>query len=144
MCGLWVIRYIIPYFWEDMHLERPEIVQEFLCDSRVRMYTMIRWGWPQGFFLLDSRQNAVCDISYFGLVPEAIGRSLGGWMLDQALEIAWKAKDMKKVTVNTCTLDHPHARNLYHGRGFRVVRSEQRQRAPAKFHFTAGQRDMTC
>jgi hypothetical protein len=33
-------------------------------------------GWPQGFFMLDRREAGICDLAYFGLVPEAVG---AGW-----------------------------------------------------------------
>lgn len=121
------------YQWEDMHLKDREDVQKFLDDDRVEMHTMLRDGYPQGFFLLDWRQLGICDIAYLGLVREAIGNGLGGWLLDCALDIGWRWEGVAKMTVNTCTLDHPSARYLYEGRGFSYVRSQIRQREPSKF-----------
>ena len=62
------------YVWEDMHLAPRGEVRRFLNDGRTRMYTMTRQGWPQGFFLLDTREPGICDISYFGLVGRRSAR----------------------------------------------------------------------
>ncbi len=119
------------YEWEDMHLAPRGEVEGFLGDSKTRMFTMMRHGWPQGFFVLDARAAGICGISCFGLVEQAVGKGLGGWLLDQAVNIGWGSEGVRKMTVNTCTLDHPHARKLYEGRGFRLVASEDRRRMPA-------------
>lgn len=116
------------YEWKDMHLQSKDKTERFLNDKKVCMYTMIREGWSQGFFILDTRVEGVCDISYFGLVAEAIGKGLGGWLLDQALMLGWENKDVKRITVNTCSLDHQHALSMYKSRGFRLIKSEIRER----------------
>lgn len=116
------------YDWEDMHHFPSEDVNRLLDDEKTRMFTMGRHGWPQGFFLLDLRTEFVSDIAYFGLVEQAIGKRLGGWLLDQALKIGWESNSVKKMTVNTCTLDHRRARQLYESRGFRLARSAYRER----------------
>ena len=49
----------------------------------------MRAGWPHGFFVLDGRAPGRCDLAYFGLVPEAIGRGLGTFLLQTAVHMAW-------------------------------------------------------
>ncbi|MCY3880078.1 MAG: GNAT family N-acetyltransferase [Rhodobacteraceae bacterium] len=117
------------YVWEDMHLEDADIVAAYVRSPETRMFTMIIGGWPQGFFVLDTRSAGICDISYFGLVKQAIGKGLGGWLLDQAIARGWAMPGVRKITVNTCTLDHPRALPLYESRGFTHVRSEERTRS---------------
>lgn len=116
------------YAWDDMHEADPEEVSALLGHCRTSLHTMIRSGWPQGFYLLDRRDPSVCDIAYFGLVEQAVGRGLGGWLLDDAIARGWSAPGVSRLTVNTCTLDHPAALRLYVGRGFRPVRHEARSR----------------
>ena len=70
------------YAWEDMHLADPIDVENFIGSADTRMHTLIRHGWPQGFFVLDFRTGGVCDIAYFGLVKQAIGKGFGGWLLE--------------------------------------------------------------
>ncbi len=81
---------------------------------------------PAGYFELE-RTGEVVDIHYFGLLPEFIGRGLGGWMLTRAVEQAW-ALGPARVTLNTCTLDGEAALPNYLARGFSVVRTVQQRR----------------
>ena len=115
-----------PYRWTDMHARPRAEVEAFVQHPRAELWTLTRGGWPQGFFLLDGRAPPVCDLAYFGLVPEAVGRGLGRWLLRAALTRAWAMPGTERVTVNTCTLDHPRALPTYLAAGFEVVRREDR------------------
>ncbi len=116
------------YAWDDMHEVDPEQADALLDSPDTRLFTMVRSGWPQGFYLLDLRTPTLCDIAYFGLVEQAIGRGLGGRLLDDAVSRGWSFPGVSRITVNTCTLDHPAAMQLYVSRGFKPVRSETRSR----------------
>jgi GNAT superfamily N-acetyltransferase len=116
------------YEWTDLY-EQPEgEIAEFLHDEAVTLYTLMRAGWPHGFFLLDGREPEVCHLAYLGLVPQAIGRGLGSFLLETAVHTAWDRPDTAKVTVNTNSLDHPRALPLYQKAGFKPVRRETRSR----------------
>ena len=84
-------------------------------------------GEPAGFFMLeeeyDDEIGKTVDLAYFGLMPSFIGVGLGKWLLDKALKRAWSHRP-KRVTVNTCTLDHPRALGLYQASGFEIVRQQ--------------------
>lgn len=116
------------YHWTDMHDLPTEELRSFVQHEKVTLYTLMRDGWPAGFFMLDRRQGGVCDLAYFGLVPEAIGLGLGKYLLHTAIHMAWDDDKTKLVTVNTCTLDHPRALQLYQSAGFEPARQEQRSR----------------
>ena len=77
-------------------------------------------GAPSGFFELCQTDPETVNLEYFGLMAHAHGRGLGRWLLSQALEAAWEASPIK-VTVNTCTLDHPAALPLYQKLGFTPI-----------------------
>lgn len=114
--------------WTDW-LERPEAeVQAFLDDEHVELFTLFVDGWPGGFFVLDTRQEGICDLALFGLVPEARGRGLARWLLASAVHAGWDRAGVKKMTVNTNTLDHPRAITLYQWAGFTPVRREEHTR----------------
>ncbi|MEL6205329.1 MAG: GNAT family N-acetyltransferase [Pseudomonadota bacterium] len=116
------------YAWEDMHAKDEAELEVVLSDPSTSLYTLMRDGWPHGFFFLDHRDAGVCDLSYFGLVPQAVGSGLGRFLLESAVHMAWDIPDMQKVTVNTCTLDHPRALGLYQRAGFVPVRRTDHDR----------------
>ena len=64
------------------------------------------------------------EIAYFGLMPWAIGRGLGRWLLGAALSVAWRGAP-ERVWLHTCTMDHPAALPNYLGRGFVATRVER-------------------
>lgn len=112
--------------WTDW-LERSRTALEaFVGDPKVVVHTLLVDGWPGGFFMLDTREAGTCDIAYFGLVPQAIGRGLGRWFLGQAVATGWACSGVARLTVNTCTLDHPAALGLYQKLGFLPIRRELR------------------
>ncbi|MEM6739310.1 MAG: GNAT family N-acetyltransferase [Pseudomonadota bacterium] len=116
------------YAWEDMHNEDGADLTAWLADERTALYTLMRDGWPHGFFLLDTHTAGVCDIGYFGLVPEAVGTGLGRFLLQSAVCIGWDQPGVERMTVNTCTLDHPRALGLYQRVGFVPARRTEHRR----------------
>ena len=116
------------YAWEDIHKREHDELQEWLQRETTALYTLLDHGWPQGFFMIDRQDGGVTDMAYFGMVPEAVGRGLGGWLLKTAILTAWDHPGVRKVTVNTCTLDHPRALALYQKNGFTPVGREDKTR----------------
>jgi GNAT superfamily N-acetyltransferase len=91
-------------------LERPEI----------EIWVVYERGTPAGYFELERQPGGNVEIVYFGLLPHAIGRGIGGWMLTEALRRAWAIDGTTRVWLHTCTLDGPHARDNYIARGLKV------------------------
>lgn len=115
------------YEWTDLHAAGDDEIAAFVQDPAVALYVAYLTGWPAGFIMLDHRARPSCDISYFGMAPEAAGRGLGSWLLGAGVHMAWDA-GAEKLTVNTCSLDHPRALPLYQKWGFAPVRREERRR----------------
>ena len=78
-------------------------------------------GIEVGMVELDYRQRGECLIRFLGLVPELAGRGLGKWLFAQTLALAWRPS-VGRVSVHTCSLDHPAALPSYLEAGFRPVR----------------------
>jgi len=116
------------YLWTDMHDLPADELTKFVQHPDMALYTLIRNGWPAGFFMLDRKTPEICDIAYLGLVPQAIGLGLGRYMLHTAIHMAWDGSGTKTVSLHTCTLDHPRALQLYQKAGFEPVRQETRSR----------------
>lgn len=116
------------YAWEDIHQRDRDEIREWLHQDAMSLYTLLDHGWPQGFFLLDHQGGGATDLAYFGMVPEAVGRGMGAWLLRTAILTAWDHAETRRLTVNTCTLDHPRALALYQKNGFTPVRREDKTR----------------
>ncbi|MEM9755321.1 MAG: GNAT family N-acetyltransferase [Pseudomonadota bacterium] len=122
------------YAWQD-RLEEPEDdVAAFIGNPDVELWTLSGGGWPKGFFVLDFREPARCDLAYFGLVPEAVGRGLGRPLLQAAIAKGWARPSTGWMTVNTCTLDHPRALGLYQSMGFRKRYTQDHNRVLTHDH----------
>ena len=80
-------------------------------------------GVPAGYFELDAAEPRETELCYFGLMPEFIGRRLGPFLLNAAIEQAW-SRPIERFWVHTCTFDHPRALPLYQRAGF-VVYAER-------------------
>jgi GNAT superfamily N-acetyltransferase len=108
--------------WSDAqwlaYLDRPE----------VETWVAYLAGTPAGYFELTQPGQpgeGWIQIEYFGLLPRFIGRGIGGYLLTYAVRRAW-ALGTQRVTVNTCSLDGPHALANYQARGFRVYEERQK------------------
>lgn len=111
------------YAWEDAPQVPAGELEVWLQEAK-DLYTLIRDGVPAGFFLLNRSKPDETDLAYFGLVPEAVGQGLGTYLLRTAILTAWSRDDIQRLTVNTCTLDHPRALSHYQRNGFMPVRQE--------------------
>ena len=76
-------------------------------------------GSSAGYAELDPQDDGSVEVAYFGLLPEFIGRGLGGWLLERALRTAMSIPGASRVWVHTCTLDGPTALANYRARGMR-------------------------
>lgn len=120
------------YEWVDWHNRPVATLDAYLANPDIQLFTLLSNGWPNGFFMLERKENTICDLAYFGLVPEAIGKGLGTWLLKTAIFAAWDLPDVEKLTLNTCTLDHPRALAHYQKHGFVPVGQETKTRVLTK------------
>ena len=70
---------------------------------------------PFGYIELD-RQGDSVEIAFFGVLPQFIEYGLGGYLLSEAIRLAWLLKP-ERVWVHTCTHDHKYALSNYQARG---------------------------
>ena len=77
-----------------------------------------------GFFeLLFHPDEKKCEIAYFGILDQYIGKKYGSYLLSEALKLGFR-KNTEKVWLHTCSLDHKNALNNYIKRGMKVFKSE--------------------
>jgi len=104
------------FFWRDRLSWTDEQIVEYL-KGPVWLWVLYHAGAPAGYFELKRHADGSVEIAYFGLMPHAIGKGLGKYLLSQAIDQAW-ALAPTRVWLHTCTLDHPAALPNYLKRGF--------------------------
>jgi GNAT superfamily N-acetyltransferase len=119
------------WHWRDRLAWSDDVLRAHLASPAVAVFELLAAGKSAGFFELRRRESEV-EIAYFGLLPEFIGRGLGGALLTVAVDEAWRF-GARRVWLHTCTLDSPHALPNYLSRGFvpfRVERYDSEQPTP--------------
>ncbi|HTW26508.1 MAG TPA: GNAT family N-acetyltransferase [Acetobacteraceae bacterium] len=111
-----------PYLWWLRRAMPDAALAALLRAPEVSIHVLYRDGEPAGFFELDARPGPDVNLSYFGLMPHAIGRRIGSAFLRAAVDAAW-TQQPRGITVNTCTADHPRALPAYLRAGFRPLRT---------------------
>lgn len=74
-------------------------------------------GIEVGILELDFRRADAAEIGFLGFIPELTGKGHGDWLMAQALALGWR-KEVHRLWVHTCTLDHPGALSFYRRHGF--------------------------
>ncbi|UPJ43120.1 GNAT family N-acetyltransferase [Bradyrhizobium sp. 40] len=137
--GAWTLRKVdtpAVHWYRDLHRR---VGEEWLWFSRARMndaelaaiihapgvevYALVVDGNDEGLLELDFREGRQCELVYFGVTAKLIGSGAARFMMNRALELAW-SRDLSRVWVHTCTLDHPSAVAFYQRSGFRPFRRQ--------------------
>jgi GNAT superfamily N-acetyltransferase len=111
------------YHWVDRLSWTDAQIAEHLSSSAVTLWVMYASGSPAGYFELERHEDGSTEIAYFGLLPEFIGRGLGGHLLTLAVRQAWST-GAGRVWLHTCTLDDAAAMPNYLKRGFKPFKQE--------------------
>ena len=88
--------------------------------ENAQTWMLLLRGTPAGYFELDDQDGNV-EVAYFGLLPQFLGKGLGGGFLTVAVEKAWEM-GAARVCGHTCSFDHPNALKNYQARGFQIYR----------------------
>lgn len=106
--------------WQEVTLARP-----------LRQYWLIMLGHElAGVAATEPQDGGDVEITTFGLVPEYVGKNLGGPALTLVIRQAWASEPVggaaavRRVWLHTCSYDHPNALRNYQRRGMRVYRTE--------------------
>ena len=65
-----------------------------------------------------------CEIAYFGILEEYIGKKCGGYLLTEAIKSLFE-EGISRVWLHTCSLDHENAIKNYLARGMQVFKTEK-------------------
>ncbi|HEX7967242.1 MAG TPA: GNAT family N-acetyltransferase [Stellaceae bacterium] len=108
-----------PWLWFERRLWTDEHLRAHLARDDVEVFVLYAGGVPAGYYELQRTASGDTQLCYFGLVPDFIGRRLGLYFLQSAVDNAWLGATAR-VWVHTSTYDHPRALGLYQRAGFRV------------------------
>ena len=110
--------------WMDRLLWTEKNWIEYVSSLEVKTYVLKEDHNLAGYFeqIFHNEKND-CEIAYFGVLEEFIGKKYGGYLLSEAIKESFKL-GAKRVWVHTCSLDHKHALENYKSRGMKIFKSE--------------------
>lgn len=112
--------------WFERQLKSDQELAAIITAPNCEIYLLQVGGVPAGFCeITRSVAPGVNELSFFGLIGDFIGRGLGWYFLNAAVDMCW-LDEPQRVTVNTCDLDHPRALGNYQRVGFSVVDQQRR------------------
>lgn len=114
------------WHWLDRMVISEAELEEKINQPNVHIFTFEVAGQTAGYVELVE-ENAYVEILYFGLFPSFTGKGLGPSLLKWAIDQAW-TYGKPSVQLNTCSLDHPKALEVYIKAGFNLVRTETQER----------------
>lgn len=112
-----------PWLWFGHLVIDDASLRAVLADPEVHRFTLRDGDEAIGLLVLDYRVAGECELTYFGLVADRVGGGAGRWLMNRALERAWRP-GVQRVHVHTCTHDHPAALAFYLRSGFTAFRRE--------------------
>ena len=97
---------------------------DYVSSEKVKTYVLKYKDDLAGFFelIFHSEKNEI-EIAYFGILEEFQNKKLGSYLLSQAIQKSFK-RDINRVWVHTCSLDHKNALNNYIARGMKIFKTE--------------------
>jgi GNAT superfamily N-acetyltransferase len=105
------------WMWFSRVIMPDEKLHGILADPQVKSYALLNESKRLGILELDFREPGQCELAFFGLARDAIGKGLGRALIDEGISMAW-AEPITRLWVHTCTFDSPDALPFYIRSGF--------------------------
>ena len=110
--------------WVDRLIWSEQEWIDYLSSSRVKTYVLKNKEDLIGFFeLIFHQEDKEVEIAYFGILEEYQNKKLGSFLLSKAIKESFN-KNIKRVWLHTCSLDHENALKNYLARGMKIFKSE--------------------
>jgi RimJ/RimL family protein N-acetyltransferase len=118
-----------PHGWKSASRTEQGWVIWFAQHPDLTFWLLSLEGEPVGMVTYDLHPGGDAEILTFGLLPEYVGRGLGGFGLTLGVRQAWAlTPKVTRVWLHTSSFDHPQALANYHRRGFRTFKTEEGER----------------
>jgi len=97
---------------------------DYVSNKNVKTYIFKFKDDLAGFFeLIFHLEKKEVEIAYFGLLEEFQNKKLGSYLLYQAIQKSF-SRNIHRVWVHTCSLDHKNALHNYIARGMKIFKTE--------------------
>ena len=97
---------------------------DYVSSEKVKTFVFKHEDNLAGFFeLIFHFEKKEVEIAYFGLLEEYQNKKLGSYLLFEAIKKSF-IKNINRVWVHTCSLDHKNALNNYIMRGMKIFKTE--------------------
>ena len=97
----------------------------YVSSKNVNTYVLKHKDDLVGFFeLISHQENKEIEIAYFGILEEYQNNKLGSYLLSEAIKQSLHKKNIERVWLHTCSLDHKNALNNYLARGMKIFKTE--------------------
>lgn len=106
------------WLWVSRLVMSDEELLSIINHPLVEIYIVSADGLTAGLVELDFREEHQCELVFFGLVKNLIGKGAGRYLMNQTLSTAW-AHPIQRLWVHTCHFDHPSALPFYQRSGFK-------------------------
>ena len=112
------------YSWVDRLAWNENQWIKYINNSSVKTYILQDNNNLAGYFeQIFDQKKLECEIAYFGILQDYVGKRLGGYLLSEAIKKSF-VMSANRVWVHTCSLDHKHALKNYLSRGMKIFKSE--------------------
>ncbi|WP_331766693.1 GNAT family N-acetyltransferase [Embleya sp. NBC_00896] len=117
------------YGWRSSTRSDQEWREIVLAHPLRQFWLITHDGDTAGAGYLEPQPGGDVEITTFGLVPEFVGKGLGGSALALVIRQAWTGPPVdtdtvRRVWLHTSSRDHPNALINYQSRGLRPYRTE--------------------
>ena len=110
--------------WVDRLIWDEQRWIDYVSSQKVKTYVLKNKDDLVGFFeLIFHYEKNEVEIAYFGILEEYQNKKLGSYLLSQAIKKSFN-KNVNRVWLHTCSLDHKNALNNYVARGMKIFKSE--------------------
>lgn len=110
-----------PWLWTSRLTMANEALKAILADPQIEFWVVRKEEAAIALIELDFSIAGTCELAFFGMVELATGQGLGGAMMALAKTRAVQ-EGATRLTVHTCSLDHPRALGFYQNAGFTPVK----------------------
>ena len=110
--------------WVDRLIWSDQQWIDYVSSSKLKTYVLKNKDDLIGFFeLIFHLENKEVEVAYFGILEEYQNKKLGSFLLSEAIKKSFK-KNINRVWLHTCSLDHQNALKNYLARGMKIFKSE--------------------